>query len=687
MEQDEVVPLVGPSSADARVVGAKAANLARCDGLGVPILPGFVLTTAGVARRRRGGTPTGLRAAWRGLGGDRAVLVVRSSSTVEDAATSSMAGRFTSVLDVVGWPAFLRAVDEVVRSAEQVGGEAGPRPIAVLVQQQLDAALGGVMFGLDPVTGRRDRVAVEVVPSRPDALVGGTAEVGRLLLTRRGRLVSAEGPSASDVGPVLRHRLARLARRAARRFGGPQDMEWAVGADGRLWLLQSRPVTAVAAVPDHPEVVLGPGPVAETFPDPLSPLEQDLLLDPLRTGIVEALRLTGAVSEHRLRRSPVVVAVDGRAAVDLRLLGVVRGTVRARDRFGPAALVRHVGVAWRVGRTRVALPELGAEVVAEVDRHLSLLPDLGGLATDDLVETVGRASRELATVHRFEVLAGMLLAPRPGAPTAAQVALDELAAARRQGLDDAAVVADRPVVLALSAPCLGPGPGLPVSGPSASVAGLSVDELDVRDALRLRTRWLQELLVLAAAELGRRLVAQGVLRSQEDVALLRWTDLAAAARGAAPPEVRVPPHHPVAPLPNEFVVVGDGSVRPVGRHAADGRSTGIPAGGGRVVGAVRHWPPPPAAPSSADGDGRLQPGPTVLVVRHLEPALAPALEQVDGLVAETGSALSHLAILAREAGVPVVAGVDRALERFPEGTTVLVDGTTGEVSATTAGPA
>ena len=77
----------------------------------------------------------------------------------------------------------------------------------------------------------------------------------------------------------------------------------------------------------------------------------------------------------------------------------------------------------------------------------------------------------------------------------------------------------------------------------------------------------------------------------------------------------------------------------------------------------------------------------MLVVRHLEPALAPALEQVDGLVAETGSALSHLAILAREAGVPVVAGVDRALERFPEGTTVLVDGTTGEVSATTAGPA
>ena len=69
----------------------------------------------------------------------------------------------------------------------------------------------------------------------------------------------------------------------------------------------------------------------------------------------------------------------------------------------------------------------------------------------------------------------------------------------------------------------------------------------------------------------------------------------------------------------------------------------------------------------------------MLVVQHLEPALAPVLGQVDGLVAETGSALSHLAILAREAGVAVVAGVDGALERFPDGVELMVDGTTGEV--------
>ena len=47
----------------------------------------------------------------------------------------------------------------------------------------------------------------------------------------------------------------------------------------------------------------------------------------------------------------------------------------------------------------------------------------------------------------------------------------------------------------------------------------------------------------------------------------------------------------------------------------------------------------------------------VLVVRTLDPALAGVLPTVAGLVAETGSPLSHLAILAREYQVPAVVGL------------------------------
>jgi phosphohistidine swiveling domain-containing protein len=86
------------------------------------------------------------------------------------------------------------------------------------------------------------------------------------------------------------------------------------------------------------------------------------------------------------------------------------------------------------------------------------------------------------------------------------------------------------------------------------------------------------------------------------------------------------------------------------------------------------------------GSGAPDPG-AVLVVRTLDPDLAPLLPRLGGLVAETGSFLSHLAILAREFGVPTAVGVEDAVSRFPAGTILLVDGTTGEVSVVDAGRA
>lgn len=79
------------------------------------------------------------------------------------------------------------------------------------------------------------------------------------------------------------------------------------------------------------------------------------------------------------------------------------------------------------------------------------------------------------------------------------------------------------------------------------------------------------------------------------------------------------------------------------------------------------------------GDGTPEAG-AVLIVPHLDPALAPLLPGLAGLVSETGSVLSHLAILAREYGVPTVVDLSGARERFPAGSWVVVDGGTGEVS-------
>jgi pyruvate,water dikinase len=86
-------------------------------------------------------------------GGPDAPLVVRSSSVVEDTAASSMAGQFASVIGVSGVDALVDAVQTVLDSRHAAGAE--DQPIAVLVQPLLEPELGGVMFGVDPVTGQR----------------------------------------------------------------------------------------------------------------------------------------------------------------------------------------------------------------------------------------------------------------------------------------------------------------------------------------------------------------------------------------------------------------------------------------------------------------------------------------------------------------------------------------------------
>ncbi len=101
-------------------------------------------------------------------------------------------------------------------------------------------------------------------------------------------------------------------------------------------------------------------------------------------------------------------------------------------------------------------------------------------------------------------------------------------------------------------------------------------------------------------------------------------------------------------------------------HAREaGGGTG--AGGGSARGPVTH-------------DALDPPAGSVLVTTTLSPGLGPRLSHLVGIVAETGSVLSHLAILAREAKVATVVGCAGAVTDLPEGTIVTVDGDTGRVT-------
>jgi pyruvate,water dikinase len=734
-------------------------------------------------------------------------LVVRSSSPQEDTEESSLAGRFDSVLDVRGWEEFRAAVRTVRDSARRPDGT--DAPMAVLVQPMLRARVGGVLFGADPVAGRTDRMLVSAVRGGPDTLVSGEQPGTNYWLTGRGRLLRAEAPEppplgtptapfeppstapsppspapaapsapaspapsaphspphatfsptptitkqTADAAPLLTpsdlRRLARLARRAARVFGGPQDIEFGFDDDGRLWLFQSRPITAMAARPARGARLLGPGPAAETLPGRLEPLEEDLWLAPMARGLAIALDLGGSAPRRLLRTQPVVTAVGGRAAADLRLLGAVPPRHRVLALLNPATGARRLGAAWRVGRLASTLPGLATDLVADVDRRLTEIPAPSRLRGPALVSSLRWARAALVSLHAQEALAGALLpAPRV---TAASAALATLTEPWAQGLPDDRLIAAEPVLLTLTPPSLwepsrlprtAPAPRPPRGRPSSNTGSdgpvdnhalrppsASADPLDdhtarpssgslsaaddqaiplpstatdplgdhtlpppyasggalpPREALRLRIRWVQELQVRLVREAAHRLGVRGVPGGPRRVGLLRWKEFVTALEGGPLPRdlgERLP-RPGSAPLPDAFrltdggVVVAEPTVR---RSGGGGRAGGPGKGGGPGGrGAGRGVSAGRALGTAWDGEGA-GPEEAVLVVRTLDPAFAPLLPRLAGLVAQTGSPLSHLAVLAREYGVPTVVGAADAVRRFPPGTRLTVDGTLGDV--------
>lgn len=70
----------------------------------------------------------------------------------------------------------------------------------------------------------------------------------------------------------------------------------------------------------------------------------------------------------------------------------------------------------------------------------------------------------------------------------------------------------------------------------------------------------------------------------------------------------------------------------------------------------------------------------VLVCQLTDPEWTPLFNLASAVVADTGSSLSHAAIVAREYGIPAVLGVGLATTRFKDGDTIKVDGDKGEVS-------
>ena len=158
------------------------------------------------------------------------VLIVRSSSAQEDLLVSSMAGRFTSVLDVNGREQARKAIDQVVASFGTTRTED-----VVFVQPQLtDVICNGVGFTCDPSTGGPYYVFDMVRTVNTTAITSGKTNTGETIYVHRYRTEQTEGEISRLVALCLE--LEMLTGE------GSLDIEFGIGADGELYLFQVRPL-------------------------------------------------------------------------------------------------------------------------------------------------------------------------------------------------------------------------------------------------------------------------------------------------------------------------------------------------------------------------------------------------------------------------------------------------------------
>ncbi|MFN0130376.1 MAG: PEP/pyruvate-binding domain-containing protein [Verrucomicrobiales bacterium] len=231
-------------------------------------------------------------------------LAVRSSAVDEDGIATSFAGQYESLL-AVRPDQVLEAVATVWRSAfsSRVSAYRRARGLpaklsvpAVLVQRLVRADSSGVVFGADPVSGRRDRLVVSAVPGFGIGLVQGETDADTWHLDADGHVLSrkiARKPAAWRLGDgalsqqplsekdggratLTDTQLAELAgvtRTAGRHFGSPQDVEWAI-ENGTIHIVQSRPITTLSNRPidDAPVAIWDNSNIVESYSGVTTPL-------------------------------------------------------------------------------------------------------------------------------------------------------------------------------------------------------------------------------------------------------------------------------------------------------------------------------------------------------------------------------------------------------------------------------
>jgi phosphohistidine swiveling domain-containing protein len=238
-DADLVLPFAALDRGALAIAGGKAANLGELTRAGLPVPPGFCVTTTAYAQVAAGAdlepvlaalaaTPAGDTArlaelatqaraallaapmpasvaaaiadAYSVLGNGAAPPVaVRSSATAEDLPFASFAGQQDTYLNIVGANAVRDAVrrcwaslwtDRAVSYRASNGIDHRTVRLAVVIQRMIEAVVSGIMFTANPLTGRRRQTVIDASPGLGEAVVSGAVNPDHFVVnTASGEIV------------------------------------------------------------------------------------------------------------------------------------------------------------------------------------------------------------------------------------------------------------------------------------------------------------------------------------------------------------------------------------------------------------------------------------------------------------------------------------------------------------------
>jgi pyruvate,water dikinase len=209
-----------------------------------------------------------------GRAGEAVKVALRSSAIGEDAADTSFAGQYHSELNVsaenlhIAYKEVLASKYALTALSYRLHKGLRDEDVAMCVgcMAMVDSVCGGVMYSREPTDIRSDAIFLNAVHGLAKSVVDGTVTPDLWVISRdepltilkreihdKGQKVvclpeegvrlesDARGTEATLSDDQARQ-LARIALALESHFQGPQDIEWCIDHDGRIWILQSRPL-------------------------------------------------------------------------------------------------------------------------------------------------------------------------------------------------------------------------------------------------------------------------------------------------------------------------------------------------------------------------------------------------------------------------------------------------------------